>query len=38
VAAFDPKKAKQGLDPSWAAFWLPGQDEAHNNHIPVWVR
>lgn len=36
VAAFDPARARAGEDPSWPAFWLPGQDAAMNNHIPYW--
>lgn len=38
VAGFDPALAAQGLDPTWPAFWLPGQDSSQNNHIPVWAR
>lgn len=38
LAAFDPSRAQRGEDPSWPAFWLPGQDETTGNHIPVWVR
>lgn len=38
VAAFDPKRAKDGVDPSWPAFWLPGQDVTDGNHIPVWMK
>ncbi|MDP2313516.1 MAG: hypothetical protein Q8P41_11470 [Pseudomonadota bacterium] len=37
VAAFDPTRARAGEDPSWPAFWLPGQDPAQNNHIPLWA-
>ncbi len=37
VAAFDPERAKAGEDPSYAAFWLPGQSIDQNNHIPVWA-
>jgi hypothetical protein len=37
VAAFDPEKARAGEDPSWPAFWLPGQDPAQSNHIPLWA-
>jgi hypothetical protein len=37
VAGFDPQRAAAGRDPSWPAFWLPGQDTAQNNHIPVWA-
>jgi dipeptidyl aminopeptidase/acylaminoacyl peptidase len=37
VAAFDPERATVGLDPSWPAFWLPGQPLTTGNHIPVWV-
>lgn len=38
VAAFDPARARSGEDPSWSAFWLPGQDFSQNNHIPYWAR
>lgn len=38
VAGFDPARAEAGQDPTWPAFWLPGQDPAQNNHIPVWTR
>ncbi len=37
ISAFDPARAEAGEDPSWPAFWLPGQSVAHNNHRPVWV-
>ena len=37
VAGFDPRLARQGEDPSWPAFWLPGQDIIQNNHIPLWA-
>jgi hypothetical protein len=37
VTAFDPERAGRGEDPSWPAFWLPGQDSAQSNHIPVWT-
>ncbi|MCP4804795.1 MAG: hypothetical protein GY913_30075 [Proteobacteria bacterium] len=37
VAGFDPAKAQAGEDPSWPAFWLPGQATSDNNHIPVWA-
>jgi hypothetical protein len=37
VSAFDPADAGAGLDGSYAAFWLPGQDVSQNNHVPVWV-
>lgn len=37
VTGIDPEKARAGEDPSWPAFWLPGQDPAQNNHIPVWA-
>lgn len=36
VAGFDPARAAAGVDPSWPAFWLPGQDLATSNHVPVW--
>lgn len=38
VAGFDPERARKGKDASWPAFWLPGQDAATGNHIPVWMR
>ncbi len=38
VAAFDPARALDGEDPSWPAFWLPGQDIATGNHTPIWTR
>jgi len=37
VAGFDPARAAAGVDPSWPAFWLPGQDASQNNHIPAWA-
>ncbi len=37
VTAFDPDAALRGEDPSWPAFWLPGQDPSQGNHIPVWA-
>lgn len=37
VAGFDPVRAEAGEDPSWAAFWLPGQNTAQNNHVPAWA-
>jgi Tol biopolymer transport system component len=37
VAGFDPERALAGEDPSWPAFWLPNQDTAQSNHIPVWA-
>jgi hypothetical protein len=37
MAAFDPQRAAQGLDPSLSAFWLPFQDIASGNHIAQWV-
>ena len=37
VSGFDPVRAAAGVDPSWPAFWLPGQDPAQNNHIPMWA-
>lgn len=36
VAAVDPADAEDGLDPSRAAFWLPGQNVDANNHLPTW--
>ncbi len=38
VAAFDPARALRGEDPSWPAFWLPGQDTTQSNHIPLWTQ
>ncbi|MCK6502082.1 hypothetical protein L6R53_01525 [Myxococcota bacterium] len=38
VAAFDPAVAEVGGDPSYPAFWLPDQDPAQNNHVPVWTQ
>lgn len=38
VAGFDPKLAEAGTDPSWPAFWLPGQATDTSNHQPFWVR
>lgn len=37
VTAFDAALAEEGEDPSWPAFWLPGQNPAAGNHIPVWA-
>lgn len=37
VSGFDPEKARAGEDPSWPAFWLPGQESTQSNHIPVWT-
>jgi hypothetical protein len=37
MAAFDPARAAQGLDPSYPAFWLPFQDGTTGNHIAQWV-
>lgn len=37
VAGFDPARATQGVDPSWPAFWLPGQDTLTGNHVPMWI-
>jgi len=38
LAGFDPAKAEAGQDPSWPAFWLPGQDPTTANHLPLWVQ
>ncbi|MCA9671648.1 MAG: PD40 domain-containing protein [Myxococcales bacterium] len=38
MAAFDPAKAAAGQDPTYAAFWLPFQDIATNNHIAQWTQ
>lgn len=37
MAAFDPDKAAQGLDPSYPPFWLPFQEMTSGNHIAQWV-
>jgi hypothetical protein len=37
MVGFDPQRAAVGLDPSFAAFWLPFQDPASGNHIAQWV-
>lgn len=37
MVGLDPARAAQGLDPSFAAFWLPFQDFASGNHIAQWV-
>jgi hypothetical protein len=37
ITAFDGEAARAGGDPSWPAFWLPGQDPGQGNHIPMWV-
>lgn len=37
VTGFDPVRAAAGADPSWPAFWLPGQEPSQNNHIPMWA-
>jgi hypothetical protein len=37
ISAFDPALADALEDPSWPAFWLPGQSTEHNNHLPAWV-
>jgi len=37
VSAFDPAQALDGQDPSYPAFWLPGQNAGQSNHIPVWI-
>jgi len=37
LAAFDPKKGEQGVDPSFPAVWFPFQDLSGGNHIAQWV-
>jgi hypothetical protein len=37
VAAVDPDKVAEGVDPSFAAFVLPFQDLAASNHLPQWM-
>lgn len=36
VAAFDPRLAAEGTDPSSPAFWLPNQDIETSNHSTFW--
>jgi Tol biopolymer transport system component len=38
VAGFEPARAEAGEDPTWPAFWLPGQASSESNHIPVWAQ
>lgn len=38
VTAIDVKRLTAGGDPSFAAFWLPGQDTGSGNHIPFWTK
>ncbi len=37
MVGVDPARAAAGMDPSFAAFWLPFQDFASGNHIAQWV-
>ena len=37
MVGFDPKRAEQGQDPSFPAFWFPYQDPGGGNHIAQWV-
>lgn len=37
MAAFDPARAGEGLDPSAAAVHVPWQDQASGNHIAQWA-
>jgi hypothetical protein len=37
MAAFDPAKAMQNVDPSSTAFWMPFQDVKSHNHIAQWT-
>lgn len=37
MVGLDPARAAAGMDPSFAAFWLPFQDAASGNHIAQWV-
>ncbi len=37
MAAVDPDKMAQGLDPSFPAFALPFQDLSASNHVPHWM-
>jgi len=36
VTSIDPEKAREGEDPSTTPYWLPGQDPASDNHVPLW--
>ena len=36
VSAIDTALAREGLDPSSAPFWLPGQEPGSDNHLPFW--
>ncbi len=36
VTSIDPEKARKGEDPSTTPYWLPGQDPASDNHVPLW--
>ena len=36
VSGIDTERARSGVDPSYAPFWLPGQEPNSDNHIPVW--
>jgi dipeptidyl aminopeptidase/acylaminoacyl peptidase len=36
LTAIRPDRALDGLDPSDAPLWLPGQDNLSDNHLPVW--
>lgn len=38
IAAFDPQRAAQGLDPSSAALWLPFQVPTSSNHMAITVQ
>jgi WD40 repeat protein len=37
MAAVDPDKLAEGLDPSFPAFVLPFQDLSASNHLPQWM-
>jgi hypothetical protein len=37
AAAIDPSKIASGKDPSYAAFWLPFQDQGEGNHRAFWA-
>jgi len=36
-AAIDPSRAERGLDPSFAAFWMPFQQADEGNHRAFWA-
>lgn len=37
IAGVTPANVLPGSDPSWSAFWLPGQSLADSNHVAYWA-